>query len=95
MKWATRSPKRLMTNANWHRWFAWYPVLIAIEGTPDYWVWLEYIERKWKRGPYSDEGRWRYRRAGSQPSVGDQPLRKFPAQPANSNQEPSRRYSGL
>ena len=101
MKWATRSHRRQMrynkrqwTNSNWHRWFAWYPVLIAIEGTPDYWVWFEYIERKWKRAAYSGEGSWRYRRAGSR-ALGEQPLERLPAQPANSNQEPSRRYSGL
>src|SRR6187551_857681 len=88
MEWASRSRKRQMRfqkrqvmNANWHRWFAWYPVMISIEGKTDYWAWLEYIERKWKTGAYTGEGQWRYRRAGSQP-------RRLPAPPANTNQPP-------
>ena len=44
---------------------------------------------------HSSDGKWRYRRAGTQSSVEDQPLRRSPAEPANYNEELSRRYSGL
>ena len=96
MEWASRSHKRQMRfqkrqvmNSNWHRWFAWHPVMIAIEGKTDYWAWLEYIDRKWKTGAYTGERQWRYRRAGSQSSVDNLRAKRLPAQPANTNHPPT------
>ncbi len=55
----------MQSHSEWHRWFAWHPVVIAIEGRSEYWVWLEIVERKWGRSRYSGKGKWRYRPAGS------------------------------
>ena len=45
----------------WHRWFAWYPVVVSVEDELDHWVWLEHLERKWSLSRYGDKGCWRYR----------------------------------
>lgn len=36
----------------WYRWFAWYPVKVALERPNDYsqvstWVWLMWVEQSW------------------------------------------------
>jgi len=67
MKWVTRrhaSDQREAAQSEWHRWFAWYPVVIMIEGG-EYRVWLEYIERKLGAGRYTGKLKWRYRRVRS------------------------------
>lgn len=30
----------------WHKWFAWYPVIVKNDSGPDIFIWLEYVERK-------------------------------------------------
>lgn len=30
----------------WHRWFAWYPVIVKRSVQADLWVWLEWVERR-------------------------------------------------
>ncbi|MGB4188501.1 MAG: hypothetical protein WBJ58_00880 [Syntrophales bacterium] len=32
--------------AQWHRWFAWYPVTLKIEDGHRIKIWLEWVERK-------------------------------------------------
>jgi hypothetical protein len=49
----------------WRRWFAWRPIIVTIEGEFDQWVWLEYVERRWSRGRYGVERRWKYRPVGA------------------------------
>jgi hypothetical protein len=65
MRWATRQHVRTeqaKRRSVWHRWFAWYPVVVSVEGEFDHWVWLEHLERKWSVGGYGDQkGRWKYR----------------------------------
>ncbi len=46
--------------AVWERWFAWYPVAVA-NREHSYWVWLEFVERKWGRNRYSGRRKRRYR----------------------------------
>ena len=54
MKWPTLRHTRAMrvaraqrvrhlTRSEWHRWFAWYPITVRVDG--EYWIWLEFIER--------------------------------------------------
>jgi hypothetical protein len=50
----------LMSQSEWHRWFAWYPVNIA---TDRHWAWLEFVERKWAFSTYTGEWKLRYRLA--------------------------------
>ena len=45
----------------WHRWFAWYPVIITRVGDPQFRAWLKFVERKWSPGTYTGAGKWRYR----------------------------------
>jgi len=64
MRWPTR--QRVLTaqarkRSIWHRWFAWYPVVVSVEEQLDHWVWFEHLERKWSLGRYGDKGRWKYR----------------------------------
>jgi hypothetical protein len=65
MRWATRQHVRTeqaKRRSVWHRWFAWYPVVVGVEGEFDHWIWFEDLERKWSVGGYGDQkGRWKYR----------------------------------
>jgi hypothetical protein len=65
MRWVTREYVRTVQarrRSVWHRWFAWYPVIVSVEEEFDHWVWLERLERKWSLGRYGDQkGHWRYR----------------------------------
>ena len=65
MRWATRQHVRTeqaKRRSVWHRWFAWYPVVVSVEGEFDHWAWFEHLERKWSVGGYGDQkGRWKYR----------------------------------
>ncbi len=71
MKWATRRHRddlREQSRSDWHRWFAWRPVVVNTgEGSQywEYWVWLEVVERKWGTSRYSGQQKWRYRPAES------------------------------
>jgi hypothetical protein len=64
MRWVTREHVRTeqaRRRSLWHRWFAWYPVVVSVEGEFDHRVWLEHLERKWSVGRYRNHGHWRYR----------------------------------
>ena len=50
----------------WHRWFAWYPVIITAVGEPQTRVWLYFVERRWSPGTHTGVGNWRYRLSQSQ-----------------------------
>jgi hypothetical protein len=52
--------KRQAPLLHWHRWFAWYPVPIAIGGKLRY-AWFQSVERKWGTSRYSGTIKWRYR----------------------------------
>lgn len=49
MRWRHQEPER------WHRWFAWYPVVIDGE-----WVWLESVERLQGEGFCGEFTRYRH-----------------------------------
>ena len=60
MRWKSYSSARAGRKKQWHKWFAWYPVVIFKE-YPGYivcrhYAWLEQVERK---GTYS-YGYWNY-----------------------------------
>ena len=65
MRWPTREyvlTSRAKQRSLWHRWLAWYPVIVSVKDEFDHWVWLERLERKWSVGHYGDQkGHWRYR----------------------------------
>lgn len=50
----------------WHRWFAWYPVVMTGISGHDHIVWLETIERKGTYHTYygGDHWTWDYRGSG-------------------------------
>jgi hypothetical protein len=48
--------QRRMPLLEWHRWFAWYPVPIMIDGKLH-----QNVERKWGTSRYSGTIKWRYR----------------------------------
>jgi hypothetical protein len=43
--------RRVLDELEWHRWFAWYPVVVARNNELAYWAWLQFVERKthWSR----------------------------------------------
>ncbi len=49
------------SEGEWNRWFAWYPVLIATGENLAHWVWLEFVERKWRTSRYGSKRKRRYR----------------------------------
>jgi hypothetical protein len=55
--------RRVLDELEWHRWFAWYPVVVSRDHELAYWTWLQFVERKthWSRSM----GQWilRYRSA--------------------------------
>ena len=55
--------RRVLDELEWHRWFAWYPVVVARDNERAHWAWLQFVERKthWSRST----GEWmlRYRLA--------------------------------
>jgi hypothetical protein len=55
------SGKSSLSDAEWGRWFAWYPVTIATSRHSARWVWLEFVERKWSSSRYGGTRRRRYR----------------------------------
>jgi predicted metal-binding membrane protein len=59
MKWPARKNVRLSemsphSEGEWHRWFAWYPVSMATARDSTHWVWLEFVERKWRTSRYGN-----------------------------------------
>src|SRR5262245_62392603 len=83
MKWSARKKVRLSeknvrlsemspsSEGEWHRWFAWYPVSMATARDSVHWVWLEFVERKWRTSKHgSGRKRLRYRLpVNSEPDV--------------------------
>jgi hypothetical protein len=49
-----------LSKPGWEGWFAWYPVIIAIDGRLAYWAWMEFVERKWTLGGYIHKWSLRY-----------------------------------
>jgi hypothetical protein len=51
----------VLDKLEWHRWFAWYPVVVARDDELAHWAWLQFVEQKtqWSRST----GEWivRYR----------------------------------
>ena len=48
----------------WHRWFAWRPVIVSQLGARLRIAWLRSVERRWTEGITSGVGpRWIYRQA--------------------------------
>jgi hypothetical protein len=48
MKWLdgyTNAHKQYLRQ-NWHKWFAWFPVVIKVIDNRKQYCWLEYVERK-------------------------------------------------
>lgn len=40
----------------WHKWFAWYPVLVEDEDTgARMWIWLETVERIYRDGLWDED----------------------------------------
>jgi hypothetical protein len=69
MRWATRQhvlTSHARRRSVWHRWFAWYPVVVSGEEEFDHWVWFERLERKWSIGRYGAQF-WRYRHPKAYP----------------------------
>jgi hypothetical protein len=52
--------QRPLPQLEWHRWFAWHPVPLVIDGKLHY-AWLQTVERKWGTSRYSGTIKWRYR----------------------------------
>jgi hypothetical protein len=47
---------RVPDEFEWHRWFAWYPVVVARDSGLAYWAWLEFVERR--TGRSRSTGEW-------------------------------------
>ncbi len=56
---ARRSASSPHSEEEWDRWFAWYPVIVATGKDSAYWVWLEFVERKWRASRYGSGSKWR------------------------------------
>jgi hypothetical protein len=48
---------RATAHSEWHRWFAWYPVIVWIDGKRRR-VWLRYVERHWGTSRLTGERKW-------------------------------------
>jgi hypothetical protein len=48
--------RRVLDELEWHRWFAWYPVIVAKDDELAQWAWLQFVERKthWSRVRYRE-----------------------------------------
>ena len=68
MKWlapkdVSSSESSPLSEGEWVRWFAWYPIIMATRRDSVHWVWLEFVERKWSISRYgSGRKKRRYRR---------------------------------
>jgi hypothetical protein len=56
-----RVQKRRLAIKEWHKWFAWYPVIIRIENDHNIKAWMQYVERKTE---YFWPTEWEYRERG-------------------------------
>lgn len=41
-----RRRERKYKRLAWHQWFAWYPVVVTVNGKANLLIWLETVERK-------------------------------------------------
>jgi hypothetical protein len=55
--------RRVLDELEWHRWFAWYPVVVARDNERAYWAWLQFVERKTHLSRSTGEWILRYRSA--------------------------------
>src|SRR6476661_1221731 len=55
--------RRVLDELEWHRWFAWYPVVVATDNERAYWAWLQFVERKTHCSRSTGEWILRYRSA--------------------------------
>jgi len=77
MKWPARKQINLSERSphsegdEWERWFAWYPTVVVTGRDSAHWVWLEFIDRKWRTSRYGSKRKQRrYRlRDNSKPDV--------------------------
>jgi len=53
--------RRALDELEWHRWFAWYPVVVARDDELAFWAWLQFVERKTHRSRSTGEWILRYR----------------------------------
>jgi hypothetical protein len=55
LRWSFET-RHILEELEWHRWFAWYPVVVARDSGLACWAWLEFVERKtsWNRST----GKW-------------------------------------
>ena len=62
MKWLSRGKggPRAESQSEWHRWFAWYPVLVTTKGKRTR-FWLRHVARKLNTSRSTGERKWRYR----------------------------------
>jgi hypothetical protein len=51
---------RAESQSEWHRWFAWYPVVVRIHRKRTR-VWLRHIERRLGTSRLTGKRKWRYR----------------------------------
>lgn len=54
-----RREEKNQRRMNWHKWFAWYPVVIAEKDNHKIKIWLQYIWRKADYGLLQEDG-YRY-----------------------------------
>lgn len=62
---------------NWHRWFAWYPIIITTlpgywTGKNKLWIWWEHVERKWVIQEVFVDAGWCYREIVEEPNRKEQ-----------------------
>ena len=55
--------RRVQDELEWHRWFAWYPVVVARDNERAYWAWLQFVERKTRQSRSTGEWIFAYRLA--------------------------------
>ena len=82
------------TRAEWHQWFAWHPVIIATAENPSNRVWFQFVERRWKTGTLTGEGKWRYRPANPL-QTGDGRQHRIRDNPAYTMNAPTERMIGF
>src|SRR5262245_51921768 len=75
-------PEAISSLSEWHRWFAWYPVVISIQGIRIR-VWLRHIQRKLGTSRLTGEGNGAIGRPALSQSCADS------AKKAGTNDRPS------
>jgi hypothetical protein len=73
-------PSKAHAQSEWHRWFAWHPVIIWVEGKPAR-VWLRYLQRRLGTSRITGEPKWRYRPASAPALQSGRQAEGLPAPP--------------